>query len=201
MVGAEPSFNFANYAQQQIVEASFYIASGHALPFKTNTFDVIVSGLALNFIPDPQLALQEMQRVVRQGGAVAAYVWDYAGQMEFLRYFWDAAVTIDPSAVSRHEGHRFPICQSEPLEALWQAANFDDIEVTDLSIPTIFENFDSYWESFTVGNFPAPQYLSALPKSQQNALRETLRNRVPRAQDDSISLIARVWAIQGKCLK
>ena len=31
------------------------------------------------------------RRVVRPGGTVAVYLWDYAGEMQFMRYFWDAA--------------------------------------------------------------------------------------------------------------
>ena len=39
-----------------------------------------------------------MRERVRPGGVVAAYVWDYAGRMEFLRHFWDEAVALDPAA-------------------------------------------------------------------------------------------------------
>ena len=57
-----------------------------------------VSGLVLNFVPEPRRAIAEMARVARPGGTVAAYVWDYAGKMELMRYFWDAAVVLDPAA-------------------------------------------------------------------------------------------------------
>jgi hypothetical protein len=53
--------------------------------------------------------------VARPGGAVAAYVWDYADKMELIRYFWDAAVVLDPTALEFDEGCRFPICQPSPL--------------------------------------------------------------------------------------
>ena len=36
-----------------------------------------------------------MARVVRPGGVVAVYVWDYGGRMDLMRYFWDAAVALD----------------------------------------------------------------------------------------------------------
>ena len=49
----------------------------------------LVSALTLNFVPDRAKALSEMKRVVRPGGAVAFYVWDYpGGGLEFLRNFW-----------------------------------------------------------------------------------------------------------------
>ena len=36
-----------------------------------------------------------MVRLVRPGGIVAVYVWDYAGKMRLMRDFWDAA-TAEP---------------------------------------------------------------------------------------------------------
>ena len=62
--------------------------------------------MALNFVPDPLDALSEMVRVTRRGGIVAVYVWDYAEKMQMLRYFWDAAIAIDPAAKELDEGER-----------------------------------------------------------------------------------------------
>jgi hypothetical protein len=28
--------------------------------------------------------------VVQPGGTIAAYVWDYSGEMQLMRYFWNA---------------------------------------------------------------------------------------------------------------
>jgi hypothetical protein len=59
-----------------------------------------------------------MASVPRPGGAFAAYVWDYAEKMELIRYFWDAAVSLDPSALGLDEGRRFRICKPSPLAVL-----------------------------------------------------------------------------------
>lgn len=45
-----------------------------------------------------------MKRVLNKQGNIAAYVWDYAEKMEFLRLFWDTAIEIDPKAVNLDEG-------------------------------------------------------------------------------------------------
>lgn len=42
------------------------------LPFSDGRFDAAVAGLALNFVPDPLVAVLEMRRVARP--RVAAYV-------------------------------------------------------------------------------------------------------------------------------
>ena len=61
------------------------------MPFPDRSFDLVVSALALNFVPDPGRAVAEFARVTASGGVVAAYVWDYAEGMAMMRYFWDAA--------------------------------------------------------------------------------------------------------------
>lgn len=197
LVGLEPSINFVQYAAQHINKARFLVADGVLLPIGECKFDVIVSGLALNFMPKPEQALSEMYRITKSGGTVAAYVWDYAGKMEFLRYFWDAAVELDSDAKLLHEGSRFPLCQAEPLQQLWQSTGFNDVSVDTLDIPTIFPSFDAYWQPFTLGNFPAPQYAMSLDETRLNRLRDLLQKNVPVAADGSIHLAARVWAVRG----
>ena len=56
-----------------------------------------------------------MHRVAVAGGTVAAYVWDYAGRMDMIRRFWDAAVVLDPDAAALDQGVRSPICSPGPL--------------------------------------------------------------------------------------
>ncbi|MBZ0281427.1 MAG: class I SAM-dependent methyltransferase [Anaerolineae bacterium] len=197
MVGIDPSLDFVGYARQQTSGAHFLVADAGGLALQDKIVDTVVSGLALNFMPHPERALLEMRRVVKPGGVVAAYVWDYAGKMEFLRYFWDAAVELDPHAAALHEGHRFPICQPELLRRLWEGTGFQNIAVDALDIPTPFDSFESYWQPFTRGSFPAPKYALSLNEMQRNNLREHLRAAVPTASDGTINLIARAWAVRG----
>jgi SAM-dependent methyltransferase len=79
-------------------DAGAEVADAENLPFNADEFDVGVSGLVLNFAPHPDRGLAEIARVVRDGGCIAAYVWDYAGRMQLIRHFWDAAVELDPQA-------------------------------------------------------------------------------------------------------
>lgn len=197
IIGLDPSWDFVRYAMQQTPEGAFLVADGSMLAIGSETFDAVISGLVLNFIPRPDQALTEMRRVVKPGGIVAAYVWDYAGKMEFLRYFWDAAVAFDAGAATMHEGQRFPICQPEPLRQMWQAAGFTDVSVDAIDICTRFDDFDSYWRLFTRGSFPAPVYALSLDDVQRNRLRDRLRTVIPTEHDGSINLIARVWAAFG----
>jgi ubiquinone/menaquinone biosynthesis C-methylase UbiE len=115
--GIDPSEGYLALARQQVRDprVSFERADARQLPITSATYDVTVSGLVLNFIPDLNAGIGEMVRVTKLGGTVAAYVWDYAGKMELMRYFWDAVVALKPEARERDEGRRFPICQPDPL--------------------------------------------------------------------------------------
>ena len=158
----------------------------------------MVSGLVLNFVPDGAAAVHEMKRVTRAGGILAGYVWDYAGKMEFLRAFWDAALAIDPGARGLDEGVRFPLCREEALRALFESASLLEVEARAIDVPTPFASFDELWRPFLGGQGPAPTYVASLSDASRERLRQELRGRVPIAADGSIALTARVWAVRGK---
>jgi SAM-dependent methyltransferase len=198
VVGIEPSAGFLKTAKENLAgRALMFQGSATSIPLDDASMDVVVSGLVLNFVPDPRAALVEMMRVTRRGGTLAAYVWDYAGKMELIRHFWDAAVELDAGAASLHEGARFPLCRQEALTELFASAKLDAIETTALDIATRFASFDDYWQPFLGGQGPAPAYAMSLDEAARTRLRDRLRERVDRRGKGSVSLVARAWAIRG----
>ena len=199
ITGIDTSEAFLAHAREHVydVRASFRVGDAADLPFPASAFDAVVSGLALNFIPDPARALAEMVRVVRPGGAVAVYVWDYGSGMQMLRVFWDAAVELDPSIAKEDEGRRFPICQREPLADLFESARLEHVKAGPIDVATPFRDFNDYWLPFLGGQGPAPGYVAALSGEKRAALRERIRSRLPIASDGGITLMARAWAARG----
>ena len=195
--GIDPSAGFIEYARAHVPGALFAIGEAQALELEPASVDAAVCGLVLNFVPEPDHALLKMARAVRPGGQVAAYVWDYAGKMELMRYFWDAAVALDPAAAELDEGRRFPLCQPAALEALFTGPNLRWIEVHPIEVPTRFRDFDDYWSPFLGGQGPAPAYAMSLSEKRRNALRDRLRERLPAGADGAIELVARAWAARG----
>ncbi|PWI14770.1 SAM-dependent methyltransferase [Streptomyces sp. Act143] len=199
VLGVERSAGFAATARASAPPpARVVVADAEALPVRDAVCDAAVSGLVLNFLPAPGLALAEAVRVVRPGGVVAAYVWDYAGGMGFLRHFWAAATAVDPSAAAHDEGHRFPLCEPSALRPLWDAAGLTEVTVTPVEIPTLFTDFDDLWAPFLSGQGPAPGYVAALSPALREELRRALRERVPVRADGTIALTARAWAVKGR---
>jgi SAM-dependent methyltransferase len=199
VTGIDPSPAFVAHARAEAPTGRLLAAVGDArqIPARDAVFDAAVSGLVLNFVPDPARALGEMVRVTRPGGCVGFYVWDYAGRMDCMRHFWDAAAALDPAAGELDEGRRFPICRPEPLERLATEAGLRDVTVRAIDVPTRFSGFDDYWAPFLGGQGPAPGYAASLDENRRAALRERIRVGLPTAFDGSIDLIARAWAVRG----
>ena len=199
VLGIDPSTGFTALARAEIndARASFQSGAAQALPLLSASVDVVVSGLVLNFTHDPARSLADMARVTRPGGTVAAYVWDYAGGMQMLRLFWNAATAIDRGAVALDEGRRFPICHREALGALWHDAGLAQVECHDIVVPTVFSSFDDFWSPFLGGQGPAPTYCSTLTEDARAALRDQLRAMLPVAPDGRIALSARALAVRG----
>jgi SAM-dependent methyltransferase len=199
VLGVEPSEAFLGRARETLGggRASFQVGDAAAIPAADRSHDVVVAGLVLNFVPDVPAALAEWRRVTRAGGTVGAYVWDYAGRMQMLRCFWDAAVALDGAARALDEGVRFPTARPEALAAPFEAAGLTDVTTRAIEVPTRFADFDDLWAPFLGGQGPAPAYVATLPAPGREALRERLRASLPVAQDGSIDLVARAWAVRG----
>jgi SAM-dependent methyltransferase len=199
VLGIDSSEGYIEFARKRVQDprVAFRLGDAQALLVESSTYDAVVSGLGLNFFPKPSQALGEMVRAVRKGGTVAAYVWDYAGQMQLMRYFWDAAVALDGTVLALDEGQRCPLCQPEPLRQLFQTADLGEVGVILIDVASTFRNFDDYWSPFLGGQGPAPGYAMSLSEERRVALRERIRLTLPIAPDGSIHLIARAWAVHG----
>lgn len=199
VVACDPSDSFVEHARKLLPDtrASFVTAGVENLPARQDGFDAVVSGLVVNFIPDPGNAVASMRERLRPGGTVAAYVWDYAEGMEFLRIFWDAAVAVDSRAIHLDEAQRFPLTRPESLGSLFQSAGLANVETHALEIPTNFDSFDDFWTPFLRGTGPAPSYVARLDPGQREALRGHLRRRLHGDGSTKIQLRARAWGVRG----
>jgi len=200
VLGVDASEGFLASATARVDDARARFELGDAARLPAAAADVAVSGLVLNFLPDPSAAVAAM-RAAAPTGVVATYVWDYAEKMELMRHFWDAAVALDPKGHDVDESARFPICRPDRLDALWRDAGLVDVTSRAIDVPTVFADFDDYWTPFLGGQGPAPAYAMSLDAPRRDALRDRIRAGLPVAADGSISLIARAWAVRGRSVQ
>lgn len=198
LTGIDPSPGYLDKAKKKLQgKGSFTPGTASSIPAQDNAFDVVVSGLALNFFPEPDASLVEMKRVSKSGGTMAAYVWDYADRMDFLRIFWDTAYEIDENSKKLDEGVRFKICNRTELGKAFRETGLSNVKTEFLDIDTVFEDFDDYWTPFLGGQGPAPGYLASLDKKKQEEIKIAIREKLPVRPDGSIKLLARAIAVKG----
>jgi SAM-dependent methyltransferase len=199
VLGVDRSEGYVEYATRRVsdIRACFEVGDAQALAADGDTFDVAVSGLVLNFVPNPGEMLREMSRVVVPGGCVGVYVWDYGEGMEMLRRFWDAAVALDPAAEALDEGRRFPICRREALGEALERAGLDEVETSAIIVPAQFESFEAFWSPFLGGQGPAPGYAVGLDDDARARLKERIREEMPPQTDVGLRLDLRAWAARG----
>jgi ubiquinone/menaquinone biosynthesis C-methylase UbiE len=199
VIAIDSSSAFISYAKSSInfPFVNFKVGLAQSLELDSNSIDVVVSGLVLNFVPEPETAILEMLRVTKPGGNIGIFLWDYADGMQMLRYFWDAALELDLKANELDEGKRFPICQKGQLESLVRKVGLKQVDAATIEVKAVFQNFNDYWQPFLGSVGPAPNYTMSLNKNDRLKLEDKLRNSLPTNDNGSISLLARAWAVKG----
>jgi ubiquinone/menaquinone biosynthesis C-methylase UbiE len=176
-------------------KVDFRSGGAQDLPFPSDNFDVAIMALVISFVPDPPSAVIEMARVVRPGGIVAAYMWDFpAGGappnpvVEALRSLGLAA-PLPPNA---------DCSSSEALRNLWEGAGLESIEARPIVIDTTFSSFEDFWETNTLPVGPIGKAIEIMSPETKEELRARLREQLPIAADGSIAFESRANAIKGR---
>ena len=170
-MGIDPSDGFVESAKASVPSGDFRVGSAVELDLPDRSLGLAVSGLGLNFGLDSGKVISKMARIVRPGETVASYVWDYAGQMWIMRYFFDSARKIDEAASAFDDGLNASICRPQPLTDAYNAAGLVDVETTAIDIQTPFVDFDDYWSPFLGGTGSAPRYCMSLDENTRNRIK------------------------------
>ena len=198
VVAADPSEPFARACRSRLPGVDVVVAGAEALPFPDGAFDMALSQLVVNFIPDAPAGVREMARVTRSGGVVASCVWDYGGEMMLLRAFWDAAREVEPDrAAAADEAVVMPWCGESDLSELWQLAGLDDVRSGELVVRASYADFEDLWAPLPTGVGPAGAFCKSLTHAQRGALHGALKSRLCPG-DEPFELSARAWAAAGR---
>jgi ubiquinone/menaquinone biosynthesis C-methylase UbiE len=192
VAGVDPS-PLLEACAERVPEADLRQAKAEALPWPDASFDASLAQLVIHFMDDPAAGVAEMARVVKPGGVVAASSWDFAGGMEMLRVYWEAARSLDHDIA----GESRSFGNLEELGRLWRELEFVDVEAGPIEVSSAYESFDELWASFQLGVGPAGEYVASLADEPREALREEYRRRLGE-RDGSFTLQARAWAVRGR---
>ena len=187
----DPSESFVEAIRERLPGVTVRHASAEQIPFEVGVFDAALAQLVVHFMSDPVAGLREMARVTRNGGVVAACVWDHAGGKGPLSLFWDAARQLDPGAKTEfglagaRQGH---------LAELFHDAGLREIDDSTLSISVEHHSFEEWWQPYTLGVGTVGDYMKDLDETRRDELREVCRANLPPAP---FELTAQVWAVRA----
>ena len=188
---ADPSEPFVDAARARHPGVEVVHAPAEHLPLDDDVFDVALAQLVVHFMSDPVAGLREMARVTRPGGAVAASVWDHAGDGGPLASFWRAARELDPTV---HDESQLAGAREGHLAELFEAAGLREIEPSIEAADLEHATFDEWWEPFTLGVGPAGAHVVSLELAAQADLRERCRGILGSGP---FTIRARAWAARG----
>jgi ubiquinone/menaquinone biosynthesis C-methylase UbiE len=197
------SATHVEYARSRLAEPRLHIKSGDAMAIDADDgkFDVAVSALVLNFIPDERRALEEMSRVVRSGGTVACYVWDFDGGAHVSQHLTSAVLAVVPDAEDLYPSLRSGITSQQGLAGLFRSANLIEVETTCLTLTADFVDFEDYWTSNTNFTSTMGNVCGLLSRTQILNVQHELRQRLPIGVHGGPSIRARASAARGRVFR
>lgn len=173
VIGLDLDVAMVEYAAHRIPDVQWVVGDAHCLPFAAKTFDLVLCNFLLLWVERPAVTVEEMARVVRDGGAVLATTEpDYGGRVDFPE-----GVTLGPLMEDslRREGAHPRI--GRRLKGLFSAAG---LEVEVGVIPSMWDDrqlrdeFESEWDFIfeTLNNVAHETQLSRYRQRAWKALEE-----------------------------
>jgi SAM-dependent methyltransferase len=178
-----------DFAAERVEGIHWVVGDAHTLPFRANSYDVVLCSFLLMWTERPDTAVQEMARVAREGGVVLATTEpDYGGRIDYPE-----EVALGPlmeESVRRDGGH--PRI-GRRLRGMFTSAG---LEVQDGVIPSMWNSrqlqgeFDAEWDfiSRTLNNVAGEAEL------------RTYRDRAWRAlqEGERLVFLPNFWALGRK---
>jgi ubiquinone/menaquinone biosynthesis C-methylase UbiE len=179
VIATDISPDMVDRARQRLAGApnvSVGVEDGQALGFADENFDTVLCSLGLMFFPDPARGLAEFRRVLRVGGRAAVSV-NTVPERSYNSRVHSVMARYVPS-LAPAASRLFSLGEESRLRALFEAAGFQDVEVSTESHRFPVRNFETYFEQFEQGwGSPGQTYVS-LPEEIRRAVREDVRRDV-----------------------
>jgi ubiquinone/menaquinone biosynthesis C-methylase UbiE len=196
VAAVDPSEPFVEACRSRVPGADVRVGVGEQLPFEADEFDAVLAQLVIQLMEDADAGMEEMVRVARPGGTIAACVWD-SRTMPVLRSFWDAALEVAPgTAGALDDAQRVGYESPEDLADLCRVNRLTDVSTGEILVHADYEGFDDLFRPFAAGAGHSGACFTSLAEVDQQRLRGDVRRRLG-APDGPFTLTARAWWVRG----
>ena len=169
------------------------------LHYSNASFDVCVSTLVIDVIPEVDLVAAEMRRVTRPGGVVACGTFDFWGGNSALDLVLDTGAVLDEGIRTlRAQIKARPIAWANGQANLWRHVGL--VEVVEVPIVLSFDytDFEDYWSSWSTGPTRVAQRLMALRSDIRSEIEQHVQaGYLAGLPDGPRSFAAVVRAVRG----
>ena len=160
-------------AARRGVTAEVVVGDAEALDFPDATFDRVLCGFGLMFLPQVALALAEFRRVLRPGGRLGVSTWQVT-QADDLGAVLAAQGLLDVN----QEVLRFSV--AEELQRALEEAEFTAVRVRPDTVTFRYDDLAAYWQN--ARGTGIRRWLDRLDEAQRAQVRAALAQRVQARQ-------------------
>jgi SAM-dependent methyltransferase len=168
-VGIDFSESMVAEARRRYPDVEFQHANAEALPFDASEFDAVVGNFVLHHLACPDKVLNEVHRVLRDGGKAAFTVWSDLSKLAGFGLFFGAME--EHADLELPHGPLFGVSDFTTFHKMLRNAGFHDSAVTELNLVWRISSIDSYLDACR-----AWSNLDALPDSKQAAVEAAVRD-------------------------
>jgi SAM-dependent methyltransferase len=187
---ADPSPSFVAALERRLPGVDVRAATAEDLPWPDESFDAALAQLVLTFMTDAPAGIEEMRRVVRPGGVVAACMWDIEG-MEMLAAVgrMQRVFPGDGASPERRTTYR----TRETIEGLFVRGGLTDVRTELLEVDAEYSGFEEFWTALADGAGPAGAWMRSLREEQLPNARDEMYRQLD-SPAGAFVLTGRAWA-------
>ena len=157
------------------------------MDLEDGSIDGIICRWGFMLMLDPQAALEECRRVLKDGRRLALSVW---GSPETNPWVTVTGLTImqlghQPGNDPFGPGGMFSMADPDKIRSLLSAAGFSDISVEDMPVEWRYKSFDEAWAFMTEVAGAIAALVKQLPEDEVERLRAALEVNVEPYRDGS----------------
>lgn len=149
------------------------------MPFDDNYFDAVMARFGFMFFPDMQQAANEMNRVLKQGGKIAAAVWSVPDKNPWASVILgtiNQMMQLQPPP----EGAPglFRCAKPGLMKEIFQKAGLKNVSEKEISGLNYFDNAEQYWEFMNDVAAPVVSALNKADKKMKSKIKEVVSEKV-----------------------
>jgi SAM-dependent methyltransferase len=185
VVGVDAAVGMIDYAKRTFSGVDFQVGGLEDLSFADNEFDVVFAANSVQYAADLNTALQELMRVCKPGGLVAAGLFGPPASLSYASVLGAVGQFMPAPPQGSKPGGPFRLSAPGVLEDAFVSVGLDVVNTGTVNCPFVYESWDEFWRvAKAAGPFQMVIDLAGLEAVEQ-ATRTAVESHT--AQDGSVS--------------